>query len=60
MVFRPAQPNDERRSKCSEESRRDQVAREQAMSPADRQAVAERMAELAALLRPGQQDRPRT
>lgn len=47
----PAEPNDERSSKCSEESRRAQIAREQAMTPEARQAAAERLAELADLLR---------
>lgn len=53
LSFRPAQPNDERRSKSSEESRRAQIDREQAMTPEARQAGAQRMADTVAFLRSG-------
>jgi hypothetical protein len=49
--LQPAAMTNERRSKCAEESRHAQIAREQAMSPEARKAATARMADLNESLR---------
>jgi hypothetical protein len=51
MKFRFVEPNDERASKCSEESRRAQIARESAMTDEQREIAVRRMQELIELMR---------
>lgn len=51
MKFRFAEPNDERPSKCSEASRRAQIARESALTDEQREIAVRRMQELIDMMR---------